>query len=149
MAGVGGTIAEAAFEDLYPHKWLRMGFDRPNWSDGVAVGYQLPKILTAMPDYLARNGSPYWVEAKGCKGNLIRSVKVVQFDHLVDWQGFTQLDVHVFVWNSTKKAWLSISLERLGLITMASPIKEFHDGPEYYELDWNWVHDQAQWKGRR
>lgn len=151
MAGIGGTIAEQKFEALYPHKWLRMGFDRPSWSDGTQVGYSLPKQLTAMPDYLARNGEgPYWVECIGAKGNLIRSVKVEKLKMLWSWERFTGLPVHLFVWNSSKRKWLSVSIKALAawIDEYAPDIKAFHDGPLYYELEWDEIEAIAQWTGR-
>lgn len=151
MAGYGGTIAEGKFEMLYPHKWLRMGFDRPNWSDGTAVGYQLPKSLTAMPDYLARNGEgAYWVECIGSKGTLVRSVKVEKLKLLEYWQITHGIPVHIFVWNSSKRKWLSISVTTLQLLIEEYdvPIKAFHDGPLYYELQWDELEAAARWTGR-
>lgn len=151
MGGIAGTIAESKFEELYPHKWLRMGFDRPSWSDNTQVGYALPKVLTAMPDYLARNGEgPYWVECVGCKGNLVRSIKVEKFNLLRQWEFFTGLVVHIFVWNSSKRKWLCVSAPKLEawIDEYAPPVKAFHDGPLYYELQWDELAEIARWTGR-
>lgn len=147
MGGVAGTIAEGKFEELYPHKWLRMGFDRPDWSDDTSVGYHLPKVLTAMPDYLARNGEgPYWVECIGCKGNIVRSMKTHKYELLLEWQDFIGLPVYVFIWNSSKKRWLSIHVNDIPIDE--APVKEFHDGPTYYELDWADLEEAAKWIGK-
>lgn len=148
MAGIGGSISEGQFEQTWPHKWLRSGFSNPSWSDGKKVQWDLPKVLTAMPDYIARNGDgAYWVECVGCSGSKVTALKLGKLDYLSHWESFSGMRVVVFIYNSKYKRWAGVWLHDIRRMSAGKDVLEHSDGPEYYDWDWADLRELAYLEG--
>lgn len=134
---VGGTIAERKFEEHFPYRWVRAGWDGPKWSDGVGVGYALTPIIFALPDYIVDGpDGPVWVEVVGAKGPIVRSLKVDKMQRLFKWEVFSEMPIYIFIWNSSKRRWILVNL--LDVPYGRAPVKAFEsDGNKYYELQWD------------
>lgn len=148
--GRPGRMAEAKVEEVFP-KYLHMGFDNPDWSDGTRVAGALPIRLTAMPDFLVdHDGEVFWVEAKGCKGTWAK-LKLRDLEHLEWWQEAYDLPVRVLFWNSGRKEWavIPVSALRLYVETEDPSIGAFpQNGIEYYNLRWVEIRDLAHSHGK-
>lgn len=146
----GGTLAEQAFERVNWFPWIRTGFDRPKWSDGKDVGYALPVSLSSMPDYIAKvERLPSWVECIGCKGDTVRSIKVDKIDRLEDWADWHIMPAYLFVYNTGGWATMIDLNDLHRMINWENPpIKEFHDGPRYWEIPWGMLVEWASYTGR-
>jgi len=143
-------MSEKTFESSWPHKWLRSGFANPSWSDGTLVKWDLPHLLTGMPDYIARNGDgPYWVECVGCSGSRVTALKVKKLALLLEWEVYTGMPVVVFVYNSKMRKWVGVWRSTLDLMSVGKPVLEHHDGPEYYDWRWDDLREIAYLEGTK
>jgi len=149
---VGGTLAEGKFEENWPDRWIRSGFSLPIWSDGVQVQWSLPKLLTAMPDYIAQHTpstTPYWVEVVGCSGTYVTALKLQKLMRLQQWASFSDMAVTIFVYNSKYKQYIGIDLDDLvyECTVRQIEVKAHKDGPRYYHWRWADLKEIASHKG--
>lgn len=144
------ALSEQVFESSWPHKWLRSGFSNPVWSDGTDVAWDLPKQLTAMPDYIARNGNgAYWVECVGCSGPQVTALKTKKLFLLQEWQEYSEMQVVLFVYNSKMKMWSGSWLDDLLEASYSHQIKRHSDGPQYWAWSWDELKEVAYLSGTR
>jgi hypothetical protein len=122
--GTLGDPAETEFEARSKLGFVRIGLKRPP----IRVR-DLHPYVRQLPDYLTTNG---WVEVMGMGEDGILKLKVIKLEALNFWGLLMPLTL--WVWDSHKKRYAKVSLERLNDLAVSAKIGFFPEGTPYYEL---------------
>ena len=129
-----GDEAEHMFEAIAPlGKYVRYGWDRP-----PVTMANMAEELRHTPDYYTQVGT--LVECAGLGKDGIYKLKLVKYDALAWWNKVQE--VNLFLWNSSASEWVLLSwpqVKRLVSKARREGIEAFHDGNEYYPIQWDWV----------
>tara|TARA_R100000458_G_C8263271_1_gene238573 strand:- start:1103 stop:1498 length:396 start_codon:yes stop_codon:yes gene_type:complete len=119
-----GDIAEGAFEERYPEKFVRYGLNRPPIKMSA-----LPPIVRYTPDYLTSNA---FVEVQGLGGDQIFKLKIDKLESLSYWN--TMHPVLMYVYDSHNNRDVVLEWDALTRLTLKSKIDSFPEGKKYYAI---------------
>lgn len=118
-----GDEAEAVFESVYSHGFVRYGLNRPKINLA-----SVPPFIRYSPDYLTSRGL---VEVQGFGRDQTFKIKKDKFQALLDWQQFAQWRVDLFVWDSWNREYGWVRLPEL-LTDDNYSMGAFPEGKVYY-----------------
>jgi len=146
-----GDMAEKVYEAVAPlGNTTKFGFRRPK---GVKFS-TFPEKLRHQPDFVTAS---YMVEVMGLgRDGILKSMKTTKYEALKVWNAFAKrlglLGVILFIWNSSKKQFITLTWDDLVKEVQFSKkkygIQAFeNDGNEYYELHWDRLVERAAYVG--
>lgn len=146
-----GDEAEDIYLQVKPlGSTTRFGFRRPQ---GVKFS-DFPEKLRHQPDFVTPT---YLVEVMGLgRDGILKSLKVSKYEALIVWNKaakmFGLLGLVLFVWNSSKKQFVTLTWSSI-VSEVAYSKKKYgvqafpSDGNTYYRLDWDRLVEKAAYVG--
>lgn len=119
-----GDIAEGAFEERYPDKYVRYGLNRPPIKMSA-----LPPVVRYTPDYLTSNA---FVEVQGLGADQMFKLKIDKLEALSFWNNMHP--VLLYVYDSHNVRDIVLDWKTLTSLTVKAPIDSFPEGKKYYAI---------------